>query len=481
MKVKNKFWIAALFVLLTGCNNFEELNTDPARSSETQPEFLLANAEKRASDLLYDSYFNGRIGMELSQYWMGTDKTSDGRFLFTNDGLWAGIYAGPLMDLQEIQHYYDRHPAENNPHTLAVAEILKAWLFHILTDVYVDIPYAQALRGDAIPQPVFDKGKDVYAGLLASLKKQVDVLQTTTASPIRGDVMANGDVQQWIRIGNALRIRMALRMADAQPTEAKTIIEEAVKNTLTSVSQDAFFPYNTAAATNRFPYNDVERPLVEFAVTATLVDYLKSVNDPRLPIYARPDETAGQYIGKVYGTEANSPTMIALSKPGLLAYSGSAKGYLITYAEIAFAKAEAAARGMNVGSQTAEDLYKEAVTASMTQWGVTDSKTVAAYLAEVPYKAGNWKNVIGTQKWLALYMQGIQAWLERLRLDPKQPAGDTLFISPASGSLDPEVKDVPKRLKYPSSSRASNAVNSTQAAQNIGGDTQAVKNWWDIF
>ena len=481
MKFNTILLLAALLVAFSGCQNFEELNTDPARSSETQPEFLLANAEKRASDLLYDTYFNGRIGMELSQYWMGTDKTSDGRFLFTNDGLWNGLYVGPLMDLQEIQNYYTRHPEESNPHTLAVAEILKAWLFQVLTDVYVDIPYSQALKGDDIPQPVYDKGKDVYASLLASLKKQIDILQNTSSGPIRGDIMANGDAKQWVRIGNALRIRMALRMADAQPAEAKAVIEEAVKNTLTSVSQDAFFPYNVTAATSRFPYNDVERPLVEFAVTSTLVDYLKSVNDPRLPIFARPDDTNGQYIGKVYGTEANSPIMIRLSKPGVVAYSGSAKGYLITYAEIAFAKAEAAARGMNVGTETAEDLYKTAVTASMTQWGIMDSKAVAAYLEGVPYKAGTFKNVIGTQKWLALYMQGIQAWMERLRLDPKKPNGEILFIDPASGSLDPDVKDVPKRLKYPSGSRASNATNSAEAAKNIGGDTQAVKNWWDIL
>jgi hypothetical protein len=480
--MKNKiFCLIMILVGFTGCDNFESLNTDPARSSETQPEFLLSNAEKRACDLMYDSYFNGRIGMELSQYWMGTDKTSDGRFLFTNDGLWAGLYSGPLMDLKEISNYYDRHPEEKNPHTLAVAEILKAWIFHVLTDVYVDIPYTQALQGEEIPQPVFDEGKDVYTALLASLKMQIDVLSGTSSGVIRGDIVAKGDVQQWIRFANALRMRIAMRMADAQPAEAKAVIEDAVKNTFTATSQDVYFPYNITAATSRFPYNDVERPLVEFAVTSTLVEYLQSVSDPRLPIFARPDDTNGKYIGKVYGTEANSPVMIALSKPGVAAYSGSAKGYMFTYAEIAFIKAEAAARGMNVGNASAETLYNDAVAASMAQWGVTDAKTVEAYLKGIPYKAGTWKNVIGTQKWIALYMQGIQAWLERLRLDPKKPDGSILFIPPASGSLDPDVADVPKRLKYPNNTRASNAQNSENAAKRIGGDTQAVKNWWDVL
>ncbi|SKB68609.1 SusD/RagB family nutrient-binding outer membrane lipoprotein [Dyadobacter psychrophilus] len=482
MKFKIIILLAACIFVFPGCDNYDTLNSDPARSSETQPEFLMANAQKRASDLLYDTYFNGRIGMQLAQYWTGTDKTGESRFLFTNDGLWNGMYSGPLMDLQEIGNYYKRHPAESSEHMLAVAEISKAWLFHILTDVYVDIPYSQALKGDVMVQPVYDKGKDVYMALLASLKTQVDVLAGPTSGAIRGDIIGGGSAPQWIRIANALRMRIAMRMADVQPAEAKAVIEDAVKNTFTAISQDAFFPYNTAAATNRFPYNDVDRPLVEFAVTSTVVDYLTQTNDPRLPVYARPDETNGKYVGKPYGTEANTPTMIGLSKPGVMAYSGSARGNMITYAEVAFIKAEAAARGMNVGTATAELLYNEAVNAALAQWGITDAKVVSTYLAKVPYKGGNWKNVIGSQKWLALYMQGIQGWMERLRLDIKKPNGAELFIAPVSGSLDQDVKDgVVKRLKYPSASRASNAVNSEQAAKSIGGDSQATKNWWDIY
>ncbi|CAG5067617.1 hypothetical protein DYBT9623_00338 [Dyadobacter sp. CECT 9623] len=481
MKLKIIILLAACIFVLPGCDNYDTLNSDPARSSETQPEFLMANAQKRASDLLYDTYFNGRVGMQLAQYWTGTDKTGESRFLFTNDGLWNGMYAGPLMDLQEIRNYYERHPAESSEHMLAATEIMKAWLFHILTDVYVDIPYSQALRGDVTVQPVYDKGKDVYTALLASLKTQVDILAGPSSGAIRGDVIGGGSAAQWIRIGNALRMRIAMRMADVQPAEAKAVIEDAVKNTFTATTQDAFFPYNTAAATNRFPYNDVDRPLVEFAVTSTVIDYLTELKDPRLPVYARPDETNGKYVGKPYGTEANTPTMIGLSKPGVMAYSGSARGNMITYAEVAFIKAEAAARGMNMGTATADTLYNEAVTAALTQWGITDAKVVSTYLASVPYKAGNWKNVIGSQKWLALYMQGIQGWMERLRLDIKKPSGADLFIAPVSGSLDQEVKDgVVKRLKYPSASRASNAVNSEAAAKSIGGDSQATKNWWDI-
>lgn len=480
MNSKYKIAIVAVAVwLFSGCSDFEKINTDPSKSSETQPEFLLGNAQKRATDLLYGTYYNGRIGMELSQYWMGTDKTTDGRFLFTDEGLWGGLYAGPLMDLEEIRNYYDRHPGEISDNMLAVSEVMKSWIFHILTDVYGDIPYSKALQGDLTPRPEFDEGKEVYTALLANLKNQIAVLGNSASGAIRGDIVAGGNAAQWIRIANALRIRIALRMADVRPDEAKTVIEEAAQNTLTGVVQDVFFPYNLAAATNRFPYNDVERPLVEFAVTSTLVDYMKSTEDPRLPVYARPDDTNGQYIGKVYGTEANSPNMISLSKPGVKAYAGDAKGYIITYSEIAFALAEAAERGMSVGG-TAESWYEKGVLASLEQWGISGEAAAGSFLARVPYDAGDWKNVIGTQKWLALYMQGIQGWLERLRLDNAQPDGSILFIAPASGSLDPEVTDVPRRLKYPAATRANNPANSQAAADRIGGDSQATANWWDL-
>jgi hypothetical protein len=479
MKLKISILLLAICFAFTACDNFEKINTDPAKSSETQPEFLLSSAEKRASDILYGNYYNGRIGMQLSQYWMGTDKTSDGRFLFTDEGMWSGLYSGPLMDLQEIQNYYKRYPSQTNPNMIAVSEILKSWIFHILTDVYGDIPYSQALKGDEIPKPVFDQGKDVYAGILTNLKTQISTLQSASSNPVRGDIIANGDINQWIRIANALRIRIALRMIDAQPDASKTILLEAAQNTLTSGSQNAFFPYDLTASTNRFPYNDVERALVEFAVSGTLVDYMKSVDDPRLAIYARPNETDGVYLGKVYGTEANAPTMPGLSKPGVQAYAGNAKGYMITYAEIAFALAEASARGINVGG-SAEEWYTKGINASMTQWGITNQEEVASYLNKVPYVAEDWKNVIGTQKWLALYMQGIQGWMERLRLDNKQPGGADLFIAPASGSLDPQVTFLPNRLKYPAITRSSNADNSKVAADRIGGDTQATKNWWDV-
>lgn len=466
-----------IMVLLAGCGKFEEINTDPARASETLPEYLLSNAQKSATDAIYHHYYNARQGMALAQYWTGTDKTAESRYLFSDDGLWSNLYAGPLADLEQILKYYEQNPENVSTHTVAVVEILKAWIFHILTDLYVDIPYSQALDGIEYAQPIFDPGRDVYNSLLEQLKAQIGILgQESTA--IRGDIIAQGDPARWIQFANALRMRIAMRMVDADQATARQVIEEAAQNTFTAVVDDFYFPYDGSSEANRFPYNEADRPLVEFAVTTTLLEYLQEVDDPRLSIYARPDETNNEYIGKPYGKEENVPTVIGLSKPGAAAYSASARGYLMTYAEVALINAEAAARGMNVGG-SAEEWYEKGVKASMNQWGVTDEASIDAYLQRVPFSSGQWNDVIGTQKWLALYLQGFQGWLERLRMDFNKPNGEPLFIAPVSGSLNPDVDYLPSRLAYPSETRVNNEVNSEAAAIRIGGDSYATKNWWD--
>jgi hypothetical protein len=117
----------------------------------------------------------------------------------------------------------------------------------------------------------------------------------------------------------------------------------------------------------------------------------------------------------------------------------------------------------------------------MAFWGVSDSVAINAYLARVPYNPSDWKDCIGTQKWMAFYMQGMQSWFERTRLDFKQPGGAALFIPPVAGSLDPTVTMVPYRLTYPVTEAVENAVNYQHAAAAIGGDAKGTKLWWNKF
>lgn len=469
-------------LVMISCKKLDDINHDPTKPVTTQPQYLLINAEKSAMDALFLGTTNGRIGTHFAQYWSANDKANDSRYLLSdlnNQVIWNTLYATPLHSLDEIARLNRATPAPASPNQIAISHILKAWLFQVLADTYGNIPYSEALKGTENIRPKYDDAKTVYNSLLDTLKAQLSQIDPAQPGFPSGDNIFNGNVDAWKKLGYSLMLRLAIRMADADPARAKAIIEAYYKNAMTGNADNAQFKY-VAAAPNKFPYNDSEREQVEFFVSATLVNYMKSVNDPRLPVYARPPRDTSEITGMPYGTSESNPTRLPAgyySYPGVKIYAADAAAQLMTYPEVEFILAEAAARGWATGDAATH--YENGVKASLEYWGITNADTVDMYLKKVPYDAADWKNVIGTQKWLALYPQGFQGWFERLRLDFKKPGGDSLFITPVDGSLDPNVKFVPLRLTYPSREQTQNSANYKSAADAIGGDTKATKLWWN--
>ncbi|MBW8685739.1 SusD/RagB family nutrient-binding outer membrane lipoprotein [Chitinophaga rhizophila] len=472
-----------IFVMMTGCKDLDEMNNDPTRPTTTEPPFLLTGAEKNAMDFLYSSLQNGYIGMHYAQYWSANSRVNDSQYAIdenNNTAFWNALYNSlhSLDRLIYINNSRGTNPAAKNQN--AIAGILKVWLYQILTDSYVNVPFTEALKEGENITPAYDDQSKIYASLIDTLNAQITALDPAQPTFDGGDVIYNGDVAKWKTLGHSLMLRLAIRMADAEPQRARTVIEANYAAAMKGNADNAEFAYINAAP-NKFPLNDSEREVLDFFVSTTLVDYMRSTNDPRLTVYARPPQDGGEIKGLEYGRSANDSTRLPQRKysyPGTRIYSATMPGILMTYPEVAFILAEAAARNWNVG-EAAPALYEKGIRASMEYWNVTDS--VEEYIASVPYNAGNWKNVIGTQKWLALYPQGFQAWFERLRLDFQKPSGDSLFIAPYSGSLDQNVAYVPARLTYPLAERSQNAAAYQKAAEAIGGDTKASKNWWDKF
>jgi len=472
-----------IFVIASGCKDLDEINRDPTKATDTEPAYLLTGAEKSAMDYMYSTLQNGYIAMHYAQYWSGNSRVGDSQYAIdenNNTAFWNYMYVAlhNLDKLININNERGNNPAAKNQN--AIATVLKAWLFQILSDSYVNVPYSQALKEGQDITPEYDKQENIYNSLIDTLEKQITILDPAQPTFDGGDVIYNGDVAKWKTLAHSLLLRLAIRIADANPEKARAIIEAHYQSAMTSNADNAEFAY-LSTAPNKFPLNDSEREVLDFFVSTTLVDYMKSTNDPRLPVYARPAKGTGLITGMTYGTSANDPSRLSpdnYSYPGTRIYSSTMPGILMTYPEVAFILSEAAARGWNVG-QAAEVHYEAGIRASMEYWDITTG--VDEYIASVPYTAGDWKNVIGTQKWLALYPQGFQAWFERLRLDFKKPSGDTLFIKPYSGSLDQNVNYVPNRLTYPLGEQTQNAAAYKQAASDIGGDTKATKSWWDKF
>jgi hypothetical protein len=196
---------------------------------------------------------------------------------------------------------------------------------------------------------------------------------------------------------------------------------------------------------------------------------MNSLSDPRRQFYFT--QNNGVYVGGIYG-ESNpfsSYSHIAseISSPAF-------HGFLLTYDEVLFYLAEAAARGLSVGG-TPESFYTSAIRASILSWGGTAGEATT-YLAspQVAYATapGTWQQKIGTQAYLAFYTRGLEGFTEWRRLDYP------VFNLPPTVT---NYSQLPKRFTYPVNEQTLNNANYVSASQAIGGDLLITKLFWDIF
>lgn len=476
---------------ITGCKKLDDMNRDPTKPTTTEPQYLLTGAQKSAMDVLYSGLQNGYIAMHYAQFWSGNARVADSQYQLdqgNNNTLWNTLYSYSLHNLDALITM--NKPKAGQPGVAnqnAIAHIMRAWLFQVLADTYGNIPYSEAFQNTTDITPKYDDPQAIYNSLIDTLEAQIKILDASQTSFNTGDIIYNGNVESWRRLAHSLLLRMAIRMVDASPQKAKQIIEAHYQQAFTDNLQGAQFQY-VDAVPNRYPQNDKDRPIIDFAVSTTLLDYMKGLDDPRLPIYARPSDQEKLLVGLPYGWSTSDPLHKGdayYSAPGKQVYSTTMPGILMSYSEVEFILAEAAARGMNVGDAATH--YTNGIKASMHYWRdltktAIDEPTINAYIAKVPYAAADWRNVIGTQKWLALYPQGFQAWFERTRLKFKKPGGQPLFMAPKSGVLDASVTEgVPYRLTYPIPEQTQNKANYDAAATAVGGDFKGTKLWYNKF
>jgi Starch-binding associating with outer membrane len=500
MKLYSKLLLGAALLSFTSCTeDFEEMNVNPNQPAKATAAQLFATAQYNFATNISDEWNNGRMGMLYSQYWSSTYYTDESRYLIresVNQTMWNNFYANVLKELQEGQDIDAATKLEGYENRMAIAEIFKAMTFHYLSDIYGGpIPYTEAL-GAENATPKYNTGEEVYQGLLKTLEEQIAILDASKSAYqgsgdiVYGDKKGFNQVTLWKKFANSLRLRIALRMIDAKPQEAQEAIRKALdpaNGGIISSNEESARINWVEGAPNNNPMNQAFKTRQDFSVSAPFVNYLQKYSDPRLAVYAQPLSTdPNQYVGEEFGLKQGAGSngdQTKVSLPGTYALAAKAPTTLLDYAEVEFMLAEIVARGLNVGvSGTAEDHYKAGIKASFDFAGLSQA-AYTAYLAKVPYVAGEWKDAIGSQKWIAMYTQGIQAWLERLRLDFEDPyTGEDIFVAPAAGSRDPNVTLVPFRMTYPVTEASLNGANYQEAVKSIGGtNSKGVKAWWDKF
>ena len=232
---KNIFLLAGLAIAIafTGCTkDFEDLNTNPNEPASVSPGFLLTASQKRIMDEMNDSFWGSRRGMQLSQYWSSNQYSNESRYQFrteVSNGSWRDFYAGPLQDLQAIIDQNTDSPDDvsgygSNGNQIAVAKILQAWTYQMLTDAWGPIPMTEALQGVDNTTPAYDSQEAVYDGIMGLINDAMSSMDDG-AGP-QGDQIYGGNMMMWEKFANSLKLRVAMRMSDVAPDAAKTAGEE---------------------------------------------------------------------------------------------------------------------------------------------------------------------------------------------------------------------------------------------------------------
>jgi hypothetical protein len=504
--------ILALGGLLGGCTkSFDTRNVDPTKLTSLTPldvKSLFPTALYAGMNTGDDNGVDYQQSQNLfaddyAQYFASTQTAfSSDRYNIVQQWVryqWYDTYVATLPSLVTIIN------ETTTPETVtlnAIARIWKVFVLHRTTDYYGPIPYSH-IGSDSIVIP-YDSQRDVYYDFFKELTEAASDLKNNLNVPSYGDkdMIYDGDNAKWLAFANTLRLRLALRISMIEPDKAKSEAEAAVADgVMTDVSQDA---YLKVAAPNN--YNGLGRITAwnEFRMSASMESLLKGYNDPRMSKYFQPAVATGLYDGIRNGMvpaeqtipendyEHNSNVSARLGNDAMFSTPMS----VMYSAEAYFLRAEGALNGWNMGG-TAKDLYNKGIEMSLRTWGVTDMNTINNYInnTSLPVAPGGYFNTpaltdipvkfssdpaeqreqILTQKWLALFPDGFEAWAEVRRSGyPKR--------YPLIHSDNPDVpKDkLIRRIPFLDFDKDKNgpAVEAAKALLD-GPDNAATPLWWD--
>jgi hypothetical protein len=387
------------------------------------------------------------------------------------------VFWNPLYkQLCNIETMLDLAQKRNDVNYEAIAYTLKAWAGSILTDTHGDIPFSNALLGaEQNTTPVFDTQQQVYDSLLVYLER-ANTLYNVNKVLSGEDLLFNANqnvanVLKWKKFTNALHLRLLMRIAHKSTVYAdqlKAMLADPGKYPLmNSVSDGASLYY-----TNIIPFQNPYYSTRDFDFNGSdnyakfFIDYLKEVQDPRLPVWAT--KTGSTYSGIPTGfplsqQDAISGTVFSTYQLGLK--TSSYLGSILQYAEQEFLLAEACLNGYM--ADDAKKHYNNGIAASCSYWGVTSIPDAFLSHPKVAYN-GTMEQII-TQKYFALFENGFEQWFEYRRTGfPVLNKGEEMYNDGV----------MPSRLCYPNTELTFNRANYLDVVKRIGKDDINTKVWW---
>ncbi len=503
------FLFFALVFFVSCTSDFEELNENPLGLTEDRIDVdnlftraivygALRYTVFQRSQMLYTQHY-------IQWYSISVPYFETGRYIYRNDwstAYWEAAYADFGMQIQQVIDITANKPLLVNEN--AIARIWKVFVVHRITDFWGDVPYSQAWSGNLTPS--YDSQEFIYNDMLNELElavQQFDLsLQENFGS---NDLIYRGNIDDWTRFANSLRLRLAIRISDVAPELARQHGEDVLADgrLIENIEQSATMPYGRDfgnADENVQPMSWITR-FDEYRMSNTIIDVLKDNNDPRLSVYADEALVTGEYRGLQNGlnpTQLGQVNIDEFSKDSDIIANQYAPTGLLIWPEVEFLKAEAALKGWTGVDSDPEQYYEAGIRSSMQYWiwvyedllrrlpeeqsnalkeiNITE-QDIQDYIDMVTYNPVNGLEQIITQKWLALINQGFEAWADYRRtgfpvLNP---------IPNIDGASETGGSTVPVRVRYPLQESVSyNQDNYDDVIGRQGPDALTTRVWWDV-
>lgn len=527
--------LAWLTILMTGTiyttactDNFEEINTDPYGIYDEDLEADFNNVGLPFKQVQLSLYVNDPAwNTQLQQNLLGDVysgyMTPPTPFAGNVNNMTYALVAG-----WNLYPWLDAYDLVMKPITTVGATakgtyddfyawslILKVEAMHRVTDIYGPIIYSKFGQYNEDGSVDYDSQEDIYDAFFTELEEAIDLLTPYAEAEAdlqslpfaKFDLAYGGSYTQWVKFANTLRLRLAIRISNVNPDKARTEGEKSLAHSmglLTTSGDDFLVTIPTA-----HPLNVINNSWGDIRLGAPMESIMVGYEDPRLAVYALPatdDAVSGEYKGIRQGIDIDAKSRYQdYSK--LVTFADEIQ--LMTAAEAWFLKAEAALLGWT-GAGSAKENYETGIKTSFDQHGVggydayvvdntktaipyVDPNAIASGQNDVP--AGSpylcdvtvaWDATasdeellekIITQKWIAMFPEGQEAWSEFRRTG--YPKLFPVVKNYSDGKISTE--EFIRRIEFASSEQSTNPNGVERAVDLLGGpDTGGTRLWWDV-
>jgi hypothetical protein len=295
---KNKL-ISLLFILLIGISCTDQLRKDQLEQAEnvdrmTSARYLLAGSIVRITTYYQEEAFTEDNYLAIMEYYqqLFSVKAQSYEEFTKAPGNW-----GHEFDLlYDTKAGIDVAMSEGLPSTAAAQKILQAFMFELLTNIYGDIPFSEALKGrEGIVKPIYDPQQDIYEGLLKMLDDAVATLKSSSdVIDPEQDLLYEGSKEGWIRLANSIEVRLLVNSYEAFGGSKKADLETASKSLL--IDDNVWNASMAYVGSNDddswyFGRTGDDNELTRRKPSVTFIKAMKSNNDPRLFAWVSPATT----------------------------------------------------------------------------------------------------------------------------------------------------------------------------------------------